>query len=322
MHAALCQADGELPYDVLLEGEQTYDGWDDELYDLISLRQQNATDRTRAMALFYDCIEMLQLVKDTFADLLVRRCVGSLADIEMWTELITPASVTTTSTTPISPASAALVLTTSTSSVVNKDKVSIPTSAVTAPVTASIPISSFSAPMTIHTSTLLLSKGETPSVNSGWAWQRELFAQGRAVRRWEEGLPLHVEIMDRLRLSVSKLGGCQTLEEGQGFDGGFEVRLQENDEDYFANDFCASSTAIAHAVRSDDAFQDKNINKCDDQISNHNKIADGFRVHGSVFGLVLISPPFRFFVGNAQGREGWGIVAGRWEVGWSRVGVG
>ncbi|GBG79206.1 hypothetical protein CBR_g28923 [Chara braunii] len=77
MYAALCQADGELPYEVLLVGEQTYDGWADELYDLISLRQQDATDRTRAMALFYDCMEILQLVQDTFADLLARGSVGS-----------------------------------------------------------------------------------------------------------------------------------------------------------------------------------------------------------------------------------------------------
>ncbi|GBG69688.1 hypothetical protein CBR_g4518 [Chara braunii] len=355
MYAVLCQANGELPYDVLLEGEETYDGWDDELYDLISLRQQDATDRAWAIAVFYDCIEMLQLVKDTFADLLARRGAGGFPDTEMRTESIAPASVTTSPTTPFSPtiALAALVSTTTTSSVVNMDKLSISSSAVTAPMTAPITISSLSAPtvfmtatqteavravLTITTpiSTSSLSRGVAPSVNSqtGCACQRELFAQGHAVWGWEEGLPPHVEFADWPRLNASKSCSCKTLEEGQGFGGEFEMRLHENDDDDFADGFCASSITVAHAARSDDIFHDKNNKKCDtaydDQISNNNKIAVDIRDHVSVICLAFISPPFRFFVRNDQGREGWGIVmfceqegpAGRGEVGWRREGVG
>ncbi|GBG67278.1 hypothetical protein CBR_g88567 [Chara braunii] len=73
MYAALCQAHGDLPYDVLLEGEETCDGWEEELYEQISFRQRDAIDKARAIAFFYDCVEMLQQVKEMFAGLLARR---------------------------------------------------------------------------------------------------------------------------------------------------------------------------------------------------------------------------------------------------------
>ncbi|GBG83707.1 hypothetical protein CBR_g37508 [Chara braunii] len=315
MLAALCQVNGDLPHDVLLEGEETYDGWDDELYELISLQQRDAIDRARAIAVFYDCVEMLQQVKDMLAGLLARRHAGGL-----------PGSETRTAST----ASRSLI-----TSSISLILAALPSTAVTASLTAStttvsskVTTASAIATQLESTTAMLLSTTsmEVASSNDpGCVWQREMFAQGHALRGLEEGQPLYVEFVDL------KLGGRETFEEGQGF-GGFH----KNDDEDFGNGFWASSFIVGDAARNDDALQDKNNNKCDaaciDLISSNNQIAADIRGPVRVIGLAFILPPFGPVVGFdwGWGREGWGIVlfceqegqTRRWEAGGRREGVG
>ncbi|GBG74353.1 hypothetical protein CBR_g18764 [Chara braunii] len=318
MYAALSQVNGDLPHDVLLEGEETYNGWDDELYELISLRQRDAIDRARAIAVFYDCLEMLQQVKDMFAGLLARRHAGGLpGNYETRT-----ASATSTSdsliTSSISPILAALPSTAGTSLVVGTVSLSIASIAVTASLTASTTtlsskvttVSAMATQLESTTAMLLTttSMEEASSNDPGCFWQREMFAQGHAPRGLEEGLPLYVELADL------KLGGCKTLEEGQGF-GGF----YKNGDADFGNGFWASSFIAGDAARNDDALQDKNNNNCDagcvDLIGSNNQIAADIRGPVSVICLAFILPSFGTVVGFdwGWGREGWGVV---WFANW------
>ncbi|GBG91498.1 hypothetical protein CBR_g52454 [Chara braunii] len=107
MHALLSQEYGNLPDDILLEGEGTYDGWEEELHEQISLRQVDANDRAQAVIALYECAGMLTQVKDMFTGFLARRDVGGPPgellssegqDSVTWTASTTSATLTTSTT--------------------------------------------------------------------------------------------------------------------------------------------------------------------------------------------------------------------------------
>ncbi|GBG68653.1 hypothetical protein CBR_g3194 [Chara braunii] len=308
-YTVLCQANGDLPCDVLLEGLETYDGWDDELYDLISFRQQDANDRARAMAVFYECIDILQQVKDTFAARLATSRASGPPDTDIRTTSTVPTTSITPLTTPISSTAitAALTLTTSTLPVVSTVSLPTPATAVTAsPIasstrlrltattvpTAATQTDAASSALSIATFTpvISLSIEMAPSNCPGCVCQRELFVQGSDVRGLEEGAPSYVAFAGLSRSNVLKMCGCKTLEEGQGFCGKCDLRVS-------ADDFWASSSTVGDTPRKGDIRPSINNNYCNIVCTDEttNQIAAGIR-----------------------GEEG---EAGMWEVGWRREGV-
>ncbi|GBG65094.1 hypothetical protein CBR_g49457 [Chara braunii] len=208
MYAALCQPHGDMPYDVLLEGEETCDGWEEELYEQISFRQRDAIDRERAIVVFYDCIEMLQQVKDMFAGLLARRHASGPPDTETWTASTAATPLTTSSTTLISSTTATTALSSAstTSTVVNTDILPIMTS------------------MT----TTSLSIAVTPSSNQGCVQQWELLEQAHDAWGREEGPPPCVGFADRLWSNALMWRGCKGLEEGWGPCGEIDDRFHDD----------------------------------------------------------------------------------------------
>ncbi|GBG90034.1 hypothetical protein CBR_g50127 [Chara braunii] len=233
MYVAMCQAHGDLPYDVLLEGEETCDGWEEELYEQISFRQRDAIDRAWAIAVFYNCVEMLQQVKDMFAGLLARRHASGLPDTETWAAAAAATSSTTSSTTPISSTTAitALISTTITSTEVNT---------VVLPTTTSTTITS-------------LSMAAMPSNILGCVQQRELLERADDAWGLEEGSPPCVGFADRLRSNALRWRGCKGLEEGQGPCG-------ENDD---VDGLCDCSFTAGDAASNDDGIVDINIHDDD-----------------------------------------------------------
>ncbi|GBG91918.1 hypothetical protein CBR_g54013 [Chara braunii] len=317
MYAALCQGHGDLPYDVLVEEEETCDGLEEELYEQISFRQRDAIDRARAIAIFYDCVEMLQQVKDMFAGLLARRHASGPPDTGTWTTSTTATPSTTSSTTSISSTTAmtALSSTTTTSTVVN---------------TVILPI------MTSTTITSL-SVAATPSSNQGCVQQWEQLEQAHDAWGLEEGPPPCMRLADRLRSNALMWCGCKGFEEGRDPCGKIDERFHDDDDDDTVDGLCDCSSTADDAATKDDGLANKNNNNnhmaCNSKTCNNNKHGDGIRWEVSVIRLFL-SPfsslpiPFSLLhaVGNdrGQGRDGWVIGmcgeqeegAGMWGEGW------
>ncbi|GBG62735.1 hypothetical protein CBR_g31752 [Chara braunii] len=191
MHATLCQARVDLLYEVLLEGEDIYDGLDDELYELISSRQQDAGDKEPAIAVFYDCVEMVQRIKNKFSDLLARRHTRDLSSTAIQIATIPPASFTTSPTTLTSPI---VAFTTTTSS----------SAAATSLITAS----------SVQQGGLLEQAGEV-----------------RGQEPQDEGLPSCAECADQICFDVNALTNCggRGLEGGRGLCAGIDECVYKDD---------------------------------------------------------------------------------------------
>ncbi|GBG59322.1 hypothetical protein CBR_g32334 [Chara braunii] len=323
MYAALCQVHSDLPYDVLLEGEETCDGWEEEIYEQISFRQRDAIDRARTIDVFYDCVEMLQQVKDMFAGVLVRRHASGPLDTETWTASTATTPSTTSSTTSVSSTTAitARSSTTTTSTVVNT---------VILPIMTSMTITS-------------LSIAATPSSNQGCVQQWELPEQAHDAWGLEEGPSPCMGLADRLRSNALMWRSCKAFEEGRGLCGEIDKRFHDDDDDDTVDGLCDCSSTADYGATKDDGLVDKNNNNnhiaCNNKTCNNNKHGDGIRWEVSVIRLFL-SPlsslpiPFSLLhaVGNnrGQGREGWVIGmcgeqeegAGMWGEGWWREGAG
>ncbi|GBG41542.1 hypothetical protein CBR_g74514 [Chara braunii] len=346
MYTVLCQANGDLPCDVLLEGLETYDRWDDELYDLISFRQQDVDDRARAMAVFYDCVDILQQVKDIFAVRLATSRACAPPDTDVRTASTPPTTSITPLTTPISSTAitAALISTTVTLPVVNTVLLPTPVTAVTAsPIASStrLPSSATMVPivatqtgaaspaLSIATSTPMISLSieMAPSNCPGCVCQRELFVPGSDARGLEEGPPSYVAFADLPRSKVLITCGCKTLEEGQGFGGKCDVRVS-------ADGFWASSGTVGDAPRKGVIRPNINNNNCNTVCTDDTSNQIAADIRGGVTGICLFFIPSSFWstVGDdwGQEREGWGVVvlraqegeAGMREVGGGREGVG
>ncbi|GBG69222.1 hypothetical protein CBR_g3921 [Chara braunii] len=208
MHATLCQSNGDLPYEVLQEGEETYD----ELYELIFSRQRDASDRAKAFAVFYDCIDMVQRIKDKLSDLLAKRSVCGLPSSETQIASTPLTSLATSTTTLISPTTAILESTSGSATSSTAVLAAVPPSTVARSQSAVSPVTSSSAVLAaVPPSTVARSQGAVSPVQP-WG----LSEQDDVARGQEEGLPFWVDCADRSHLDVLTGHGGRGPEEGRG----------------------------------------------------------------------------------------------------------
>ncbi|GBG70759.1 hypothetical protein CBR_g8057 [Chara braunii] len=351
MHGTVCQVNGDLPYEVLQEGEEAYDGLDDELYELILSRQRDVSDRARAIAIFYDCVDMVQRIKDKFSDLLARRYVCGLPSSEIQIASTPPTSVAISTTTLTSPITAMLD---STSSSVTSSPVVLPKMTSMTAVSPSAVARSLSA------------------VSSVQPWG--LLEQSAVARGQEEGLPSWVDCADRLCLDALTGHGGRGPEEGRGLCAEIVERFHKADDDNTVVGLTGCDLAANDVVTNDDARCDGNNNNnnvnyvaCSNEIcddikqgedtrcdgnNNNNKanyiacnddicddIKQGEDTGREVSAIRLRFPSRSSFAilllcavgfGWGQGRDGWAIEkcvvqgegVGFWGKGWGREGVG
>ncbi|GBG61888.1 hypothetical protein CBR_g23838 [Chara braunii] len=208
MHATLCQVNMDLPYEVLLEGEETYDGLDDELYELILFRQRGASDRARAIAVFYDCVDMVQQIKDKFSDLLATRYACGLPGTE----------IQIASTPPTCSAKSPTTLTSPTSTTLDSTSITVTSSLIVLLKTTSMMAISPSA-------------AARPVITASSAQRGGLLEQADMARGQEEGLPSGVDCANHLCLGALTSRGARGLEEGRGLCAEFVERFHKDGDE-------------------------------------------------------------------------------------------